>query len=261
MVTSVGAYVLANLQIIREVGPGSPACTQEAVTVLAVNLALVVGVLAYRRQLTRAWQEGQRQHDIMVADLAEAVRVEQALVTRRHLLDTALRVAEPVLQGLSRGELDPDDPAVRAEAARAERILRSLAVIPVGDPGGAGRELTDLVIRAHERGVALTLSLNVGHDLEPEFVRRNAPMLAAALDACPPGCAVQVTVLQRPGGSDALVLVDPPGSAPPSSMGPGREVGAEEAPILLGRDLEAAGWTVTQLGNQVLAEARWDDQP
>ena len=198
-VASVGAYVLGNLQIVREVGPGSPECTQEAFTVLAVNLALVLGVLAYRRQVTRAWQEGRREYEIMVLDLAEAARVEQALRTRRQLLDVALRIAEPVLLGLSRGELDPEDPAVRTEAARAEQILRSLTAIPVGDPGGTGQEMTGMVVSAHERGIALTLSLNIGPDLLPEFVRRNARMLAGALDACPPGSTVQVTVLQLTG--------------------------------------------------------------
>lgn len=261
IVASVGAYVLGNLQIIREVGPGAPACTQEAFTVLAVNLALVLGVLAYRRQVTRAWQDGRREHDIMVSDLAEAARAEQALRTRRELLDTALRVAEPVLLGLASGELDPDAPEVRTEAARAERILRSLAVIPVGDPGEPGRALTDLVLSAHERGVALTLSLNAGADSQPELIHRWAPMLAGALGACPPDCEVQVTILELPEGSAALVLIDPRGCAHPDHAEQHRSVESGGVEMGLVQALEAAGWTVTEVGIEVLAEARWVARP
>ena len=275
IVASVAAYVLGNLRIIAEVGSGAPACTQEAVTVLVVNLALILGVLAYRRQLTRAWGDGRRQHDAMLAELAGAARAEQVLRTRRELLGITLRVSEPVLLGLSRGEMDPGDPDVRAQAARAERILRSLAAIPVGDPEGAGRALTDLVLSANDRGIALTLSVSAGLGHRPGDVRGRASMLAGALRACPPGSAVQVTTLRIPAGSHCLVLIDPrtagavragPGGAARTSEDPGRVLSTgsdgsdQHETVALVQTLEAAGWTVTVVGDEVLAEVRWEDR-
>jgi hypothetical protein len=164
---------------------------------------------------------------------------------------------------------------VRARAARAERILRSLAAIPVGDPDGAGRALTDLVLAANDRGIALNLSLSAGLGQPPEAVPGRASMLAGALSACPPGSAVQVTTLQVPGGCQGLVLIEPRPAGIPGSgtagdssalSGPDGvdELGAAESDqremVALVRTLEAAGWTVTVVGDEVLAEARWEDR-
>jgi hypothetical protein len=150
---------------------------------------------------------------------------------------------------------------VRAQAARAERILRSLAAIPVGDPEGAGRALTDLVLSANDRGIALTLSLSAGLGHRPGDVRVRASMLAGALRACPPGSAVQVTTLRIPAGSHCLVLIDPrPEGGVRAGAGGGSDGSDQHETVALVPTLEAAGWTVTDLGDEVLAEVRWEDR-
>jgi hypothetical protein len=265
LIATVAGYVLGNLQPIREVGPGFPACSQESLSVLAVDIAVILGILAYRRQLARAWGIGQRQHEAMRADLAEAARAHRASETRRGLMDIALRVAEPVLAGLASGELDPADPAVREEAARAERILRSLAAIPVGDAGGAGTSLTDLVLAASDRGVALTLSLNAALDQDPRTVLRAAGMLAAALDECPSGSSAQITVLQASGGLKGLVLIEVPALAMAVVHGAedsivGDPTSRERQLATMAGTLSGQGWTVTVVGDEILAETTWEDR-
>ncbi len=95
------------------------------------------------------------------AAAAEPVRARQAM------LGFARSVSEPVMVGLAVGD-GPRGRGHCARAAQAEGILRALTAMPVGDPGGAGQALTGLVLWAHDRGIALTLTLNADLDQDPE---------------------------------------------------------------------------------------------
>jgi len=255
LATGVG-FLLGCLLAIREVGPGYPGCTQEALSVMVVDAAVLLGLVAYRTQVTRTWTLGRIQRDAAHADLVAAAHARAVSGTRRELLALAMRVAEPVLSGLAEGRLDPADPEVRADCARAEATLRAVATIPVADPGGAGQRLTGLVVAAHERGVELTLSLNADLDQDVDLVRRGADMLSAALAACPSGSTARVTVLQSEADLIGLILID----ARPTSGPDAGAAGSSGDPAIVSQlagSLRTQGWSVTELGGELLAETRW----
>jgi hypothetical protein len=143
--------------------------------------------------------------------------------------------------------------------------------VPVSDPGGAGQALTDLVLAAHNRGLDVTLRLNADLDQSPYLVHAGTGMLGQAVGLCPRGSSVQITVLQTGSGLQGLVLIHPgahvalrdpawvelpQGHTTGSAGGTG---GAAPGSPLAG-SLAAAGWTVTVVGDEVLAETRWEDR-
>jgi hypothetical protein len=92
-------------------------------------------------------------------------------------------------------------------------------------------------------------------------------MLARALALCPSGAAVTITVLQSGGGLQGLLLIGPRpgGPAGPAPLSvpderPSHGLGGPTPGSRLADDLAAAGWTVTMAGNEILAEARWEDR-
>jgi hypothetical protein len=244
---AAAGLVGGNLLIEAGLGPAATDCGMDVLVDTLAALAGLAGVWAFRRAATRAWATGRAEQALLDTERARAEQADEAVRTRRELLGVARQVAEPVMAGLAGRTLDPREAPVRAEAARAEGTLRALAVLPVSDPGGAGRALREVVLAAHARHIALQLNLNADLDQAPATVARGAAMLEAVLAGCPSGSSVQVTVLQGEDGLHGLVLITP---------GPGQSPGAGPDGDLVGQ-LGRAGWEVTEVGQQVLAEAVW----
>jgi signal transduction histidine kinase len=243
---AAAGLVGGNLLITAGLGPGAADCGMDVLVDTLAALAGLAGVWAFRRAAATAWATGRAEQALLATERARAEQADEAVRTRRELLGMARQVAEPVMAGLAARTLDPREGPVRAEAARAEGTLRALAAVPVSDPGGAGRALTQVVLAAHARRIALQLDLNADLEQNPATVARGAAMLEEALAACPSGSSVRITVLQGEDGLHGLVLITPdPG---PPSAGPDPDLVAR-----LGR----SGWQVTEVGAQVLAEAVW----
>jgi hypothetical protein len=239
-------FVAGNALVAWGLGPGASACHPDVVVDSLVGLAGLAGLWAFRRHLIQTWALAAHQQQALVHERARVAAAEEAVQARQAMLGFARSVAEPVLVGLAEGTLDPGDPATRARAAHAEGVLRALMAVPVADPGGAGQALTGLVLAAHERGLELRLHLSADLDQAPELVRAGSAMLARALDLCPPGACVMVTVLQSGNGLQGLLLIGVPRGPDPRSA--------------LVADLAGEGWSVTVVGDDILAEARWEDR-
>jgi signal transduction histidine kinase len=275
VLATAAGFVAANAVLALGLGPQASDCLPDVVVDTLVGLAGLAGLWAFRHHLIDTWELGREQQVMLAEEQSRAAASAEAVRARLALLGSARAVAEPVLAGLAEGTLDPREPAVRARAARAEGTLRALGAVPVADPGGAGQALTDLVLSADLRGVALTLSLNADLEQGRDLVRGGAGMLARALELCPEGCAVQVTVLQAGDGLAALVLIDPrtprqrlasAGDAGDQPMGDEGSLGGPAACAVdnsireLVRSLAAQGWNVTRVEDEVLAETRWEDR-
>ena len=243
VVAAASGFAAGNALVAMGLGPATTACHPDVVIDTLVGVAGLAGLWAFRGHLTRTWEQAAEQQATLIRERSRAAVAAEAVRARRSMLGLARSVAEPVLVGLAEGDLDPGDPAVRAWSARAEGTLRALAAVPVADAGGAGRSLMDLVLSAHDRGLELTLGLHADLDQKPDVVLAGAEMLERALAVCPRGSAVQVTVLQSVSGLQCVVLIEPPTPVAP-----------------LRRALEAAGWTVTVVGDEVLAETQWETQ-
>jgi hypothetical protein len=245
-VAAAMGFVAGNALVAWGLGPGSSACHPDIVVDSLVGLAGLAGLWAFRRHLSQTWALAAQRQQVLAHERARAAAAAEAVRARQAMLGFARSVAEPVMVGLAEGELDPGDPATRARAAHAEGVLRALTVVPVADPGGAGQALTGLVLAAHNRGLELRLHLNADLDQSPELVLAGAAMLGRALVLCPTGSSVMVTVLQSRSGLQCLLLIGVPCGPVPGSR--------------LADDLAAEGWTVTVVGDEVLAEAQWEDR-
>jgi hypothetical protein len=260
-------FLAGNALVAWGLGPGASACHPDVVVDSLVGLAGLAGLWAFRRHLSQAWALAAHQQQVLVQERARAAAAAEAVRARQAMLGFARSVAEPVMVGLAEGDLDPGDAATRARAAHAEGVLRALTAVPVADPGGAGQVLTGLVLDAHRRGLELALHLNADLDQAPELVLAGAGMLARALALCPSGSAVTITVLQSGGALQGLLLIDPRQGGPPGPAslgvpedGPSEQHGGPGHGSGLADGLVAAGWTVTVVGDEILAEARWEDQ-
>jgi hypothetical protein len=260
-------FVAGNALVAWGLGPGASACQPDVVVDSLVGLAGLAGLWAFRRHLSQTWAMAAERQQVLAQERARAAAAAEAVRARQAMLGFARSVAEPVMVGLAEGGLDPGDAATRARAAHAEGVLRALTAVPVADPGGAGKALTGLVLSAHERGLELALHLNADLDQAPELVLEAAGMLARALALCPSGSAVTITVLQSGGGLQGLLLIGPrPGGSPgPASLNvpeerPSQGHGGPDDTHRLADGLAAAGWTVTVVGDEILAEARWEDR-
>jgi hypothetical protein len=261
-------FVAGNALVARGLGPGTSGCHPDVVVDTLVALAGLAGLWAFRGNLIQTWVLASQQRGRLAHEHARAAAAAEAVRARQAMLGFARSVAEPVLAGLAEGDLDPGDPQTRAAAAHAEGVLRALTAVPVADPGGAGQALTGLVLAAHRLGLELSLNLHADLDQSPELVLTGAAMLDQALVLCPRGSAVTVTVLQSGRGLAGLLLIDPrpcsphpdPASpAPPAPDAPSSGPEDGHQPAELASALSAAGWTVTMVGDGVLAETRWED--
>lgn len=236
---TTAAFVAGNVVIVRWIAPSDLACVQGAWSILVVDLGVAVAMWAYGRRVATVWRQGRQEWDLMVSQLRGASEVREAIAVRRQLLGIARAVSEPVLSGLARGELDPRDPQVRTRCARAEETLRALSALPTAEPGSAGEVLAGFIVTAHQRGARVTLTVGpeaVGPGAAPVGLPDLLHELGANLR---PDAAVQVTLLRVGDARQVLALVDRPDP---------RAAGA----------LTAAGWTVTPLEHQILAEAALD---
>lgn len=268
---AAAGFVAGNVLVGLGLGPGASACHPDVVVDTLVGLAGLAGLWSFRRHLVHTWDLAAEQQVRLTEQRSRAAVAAEAVQARQAMLGLARSVTEPVMVGLADGDLDPSDPEVRARAARAEGILRALGAVPVSDPGGAGQALTDLVLAAHNRGLDVTLRLNADLDQSPYLVHAGTGMLGQAVGLCPQGSAVQITVLQTGSGLQGLVLIhpgahvalrDPAWAAPPlghTTGSAGGTGGAAPGSPLAG-SLAAAGWTVTVVGDEVLAETRWEDR-
>lgn len=242
-VAAAAGFAAGNALVGLGLGPGTAACHPDVLVDTFVALAGLAGLWAFRRHLITTWELGSEQQAVLSQEQSRAAAAIAAIRARQAMLGFARSVAEPVMVGLAEGDLDPADPATRARAACAEGILRALAAVPVTDPGGAGQALTGVVLSAHQRGLELTLNLNADLDQSPAAGLEWAGVLEPALGRCPEGSAVQVTLLQGSDGLQGLLLIDPRTSAGD-----------------LVRALSTQGWTVTEVGDEILAEMRWEDR-
>ena len=120
----LAAHVAAGLWVASQASAASGACASQAVAVIVVNVAVIVGVRLVRRLILRfgmgaeqAAQEG------LAAATRAAVLIEHERA-RDVRARSALASAGPVLEAFAAGTLDPNDPLVRARCGDEELFLR-----------------------------------------------------------------------------------------------------------------------------------------
>ena len=213
--------------MIGDIGDPGSVCAQDAWSILVFNLAIVVALVLFRRQLESLWDQGQQIHDSLRRDAVTRARADEATRVRQEHIDVAQRVAGPILEALATGQADPLDPRTRDEAGRAEGALRALATISAAVRPDQAQSLAGLVLGAHARGVTLHLSLPAhlaaGHPLAPD---PTSPVLEEFVAACPAGSIAQLTYLHLGPATQALALgrtdrIRPPRPAPGAGPGPG----------------------------------------
>lgn len=206
---AVAAYVVGTVMVIGDIGDPGSVCAQDAWSILVFNLAIVVALVLFRRQLESLWAQGQQIHDFLRRDAVGQARSEEAMRVRKEHVDVAQRVAGPILESLASGRADPLDPRIRDEAGRAEGALRALATISAAVPPDQAQALAGLALGAHARGVALHLSLPAqlaaGHRLDPD---PTSTVLKEFVAACPAGSIAQLTYLRLGATTQVLGLAD-----------------------------------------------------
>jgi hypothetical protein len=204
-------------------------------------LAIVGALVLFRRQLEALWNRGHQIHESLRHDAVAQARAEEAARIRQEQIAVAQRVAGPILTDLATGQADPMDPLAREDAGRAEGALRALSAIPPALPPDQAHALAGLVIGAHDRGVALHLSLPShlapGNMLEPDPA---SEVLAEFLAACPPGSAAQLTYLHLGASTQVLAWAE--------------LTGFDLAALRRAVDRDPASWAVDTGDGQVLLE-------
>ncbi|KTS84947.1 hypothetical protein NS183_13615 [Microbacterium testaceum] len=153
--------------------------------VVAVSIAIVFTLVWYRFTvlLSRVAMEAlRRRRDLFQHNLAadlEAEAAEHYLSWRRAGLDAATGL----LDGISRGALDPRSPEVRARCGDEEDFLRQIIQI---DPmlTHLGRAMIPTLSHARKRGVHYRLRLASGDVEGREVAERFADIVLLNLDAC-----------------------------------------------------------------------------
>ena len=242
ILAAVAAYVVGTVMVIGDIGDPGSVCAQDAWSILVFNLAIVVALVLFRRQLESLWAQGQQIHDSLRRDAVTQARSEEATRVRQEHIVVAQRVAGPILEALASGQADPLDPRTRDEAGRAEGALRALATISAAVPPDQAQALAGLVIGAHARGVALHLSLPAhlaaGHPLDPD---PTSPVLEEFVAACPAGSTAQLTYLHLGPTTQVLAL--------------GELTGFDLTALRQALDRDPGAWTLDNRDGQVLLES------
>lgn len=205
-VSTAGAYLVADLAVA--ISPScADACRAESLSLIAVDMAVVAAVIAFRHRLTTTWEVGQQAWAARAAEQQRTAEARAVAAVRTRMLAFAGQVAEPILEGLARGELSSADTEVHARASRAEATLRALAAVPPTAPVGAYDALAGFVAEAHRRDVELRLSLPAG---VPEDIDapRLGNLLQQLLDMAPAGTILQMTILTGAGNGQIIGVLD-----------------------------------------------------
>ena len=242
ILAAVAAYVAGTVLVIVAIGAPGSVCAQDSWAILVFNLAIVVALVLFRRQLEVLWDLGQQINESLRHDAVAQARAEEATRIRREHIAIAQRVAGPILKALATGQADPLDPPTRDDAGRAEGALRALAAIPSALPPDQAEALAGLVLGAHDRGVALHLSLPnhlaPGNSLDPDPA---SPVLGGFVGACPAGSAAQLTYLHL--GTSTQIL------------GWAELTGFDLAALHRAIDRDPAPWVLDTGDGQVLLES------
>lgn len=242
ILVAVAAYVVGTVLVIGDIGDPGSVCAQDAWSILVFNLAIVVALVLFRRQLESLWAQGQQIHDSVRRDAVTQARAEEATRVRQEHIAVAQRVAGPILDALASGQADPLDPRTRDGAGRAEGALRALATISASVPPDQAQALAGLVLSAHTRGVALHLSLPAhlaaGHPLDPD---PTSPVLKEFVAACPAGSTAQLTYLHLEPTTQVLAL--------------GELTGFDIPALRQALDRDPGRWTLDNRDGQVLLES------
>lgn len=174
---------------------------------MAVDLAVVVAVIAFGNKLTATWELGKKAWAANAAEQQRTAEARAVAAVRTRMLDFAGQVAEPLLEGLATGQLSAEDPEVRSRASRAETTLRALAAVPPTAPVGAYDGLAGFVTEAHRLGIQLHLHLPAGVPEQVDAPRLRI-LLAQLLAVATPGTIMQVTILTGDGNDQILVVLD-----------------------------------------------------
>lgn len=242
ILAAIAAYVVGTVMVIGDIGDSGSVCAQDAWSILVFNLAIVVALVLFRRQLVSLWEQGEQIHDSLRRDAVTRARSEEATRVRQEHIDVAQRVAGPILEALASGHADPLDPGTRDEAGRAEGALRALATISAGVPPDQAQALAGLVLDAHARGVSLHLSLPAhlaaGHPLDPD---PTSPVLGEFVASCPAGSTAQLTYLHLGPNTQVLAL--------------GELTGFDLTALRQALERDPATWTLDNRDGQVLLES------
>ena len=197
------AFVGGNASALRQVGEVGSGCVADGWSTVATNLAVILALWVFGRQLHRLWAMGREEQLRAAAALARAARYEEQARVRADLLGFARSVFEPLLTQIADGRMDPGDPLVRARCGQTESTLRSLSAAALVETASVSALFVNLIRECHPMDVTPILKGN------PSAIPEQATAELGLRLAVLPGCAQEgsplvVTVL---GGGERSLLV------------------------------------------------------